>query len=181
MVFVPSSLTEGLLVEGRTELSARRHVDFVTLHEYGHIAAKRYFHPASARDYGRVHWFEELVATYFGYAFVRAVDPEWAAAARKEWAAQVDGYTPRALSLDWRFMRGLPPDERARTYGWYQFLLNLRAAEIYDQHDVAFLRALKEALPWDDMGSWTTASLLPMLDRIAPGFEAWAEQLHSGR
>jgi hypothetical protein len=152
-------------------------VDFVLLHEYGHIAAKAYFRPADDRDYLTVKWFEELLATYFAYAFVRASDSAWATAARDAWRSEVQRYTPAELSLDWSFMNDLPGDELARTYAWYQFMLNLRAAEIYDQHGIRFLEMLQEQLPWHEADDWNTAVVLPLLEEIAPGFEAWEASL----
>jgi len=179
LIFMPSSLQEGLLIQGPTELEDRRRVDFVLLHEYGHIAAKAYFRPMDDQDYLPVKWFEELLATYFAYAFVHASDSAWAKAAEVAWLGEVGGYTPSVLSLDWSFMNALPGNELARTYGWYQFMLNLRAAEIYDEHGLDFLRTLKEQLPWQDTGDWNTAILLPRLEEIAPGFKAWEESLPS--
>jgi hypothetical protein len=55
-----------VLIDGRNT----RRVDFVTLHEFGHLGAKQYLHPASTHEELRIPWFEELVATYFAYAFV---------------------------------------------------------------------------------------------------------------
>lgn len=177
LIFVPSSLEEGLLVEGPTELDDRRRIDFVLLHEFGHIAAREYFRPSDEADYLPVKWFEELIATYFAHAFLQASDPAWARAARAAWLDELGGPAPAVLSLDWSFMNGLPGDELARTYAWYQFMLNLRAAEIHDAHGLEFLRALKERLRWQEAGEWTTAGLLPQLEEIAPGFEAWAAGL----
>jgi hypothetical protein len=156
-----------------------RAIDFIALHEYGHLASKQYFHPTGNREYGPVRWFEEFLATYFGYAFVQTFHPQWAERIAREWKDNLENYTPRVLSLDWRFMRDLSPDELGRTYGWYQNMLNLRVADVYDQYGIAFLRALKEDLPWHDLDTWTTASLLPGLEDIAPGFEAWSESLET--
>jgi hypothetical protein len=75
-------------------------VDFVTIHEFGHIANKHYYHPTDAHEEFPLPWFEELVASYFAYAFIRSTDPQWTEAARKNWTASVDGYSPRVLSLD---------------------------------------------------------------------------------
>lgn len=177
LIFVPSSLEEGLLVQGPTELDDRRRVDFVLLHEYGHIAAREYFRPTDEADYLKVKWFEELLATYFAHAFLQASDPAWARAARAAWLDEVGGHAPAVLSLDWSFMNDLPGDELARTYAWYQFVLNLRAAEIHDDHGLEFLRALKGRLPWQEADDWTTAGLLPRLEAIAPGFESWEASL----
>lgn len=182
LMTVPASLDEGVLIFGPDELANRRRVQFVLLHEFGHLASKQYFHPTSNRDYSSVRWFEELLATYWAYAFVRSHDPEWARKIQGEWVDFVAAYTPPVLSLDWGWnvMDGLPPEEWARLFAWYQNLLNLRVAELYEEHGVGFLRAVKDQLAWEDGGDWTTASLLPALEEIAPGFVAWADGLQRG-
>lgn len=124
-------------------------------------------------------WFEELLATYFGYAFVHSSDSAWAEAARREWLGEVRAFTPRELSLDWSFMRDLPGPEIARTYGWYQFIAQPARRRHLRTAWPGFLRELKEKLPWNDSHNWTTASLLPLLEEVSPGFEHWAESLQS--
>jgi hypothetical protein len=180
LMVVPASLREGVLINGTDAVADRRRVDFVTLHEFGHLIAKQYLHPTSAHEELPILWFEEIVATYFGYAFVSSIDRDWAEASRREWMADVAGYTPRTRSLDWSFMRGLPPAELASTYGWYQVVLNLRVADIYATHGLGFLRALKENLPFHSMNTWTTESLLADLERITPGFQRWADEFQKG-
>lgn len=181
LLVLPSSLEEGLLIEGRDALEDRRRVDFVALHEFGHVAAREYFRPASEADYIPIKWFEELVATYFAYAHVASSDPEWAAAARGEWSSQLERYTPPVLSLDWRFMNSLPGREMAQAYGWYQFLLNLRAAELYDRHGVGLLRGLKERLAWNDAQSWSDETVLAVMDGLDPEFARWARNFGNGQ
>lgn len=181
LMTVPASLEQGVLISGSDRDADLRRVQFVLLHELGHLANKRYLHPDSPRPYSSVHWLEELLATYFAYAFVRTHDPRWAEAGRAEWATIVEGYTPPVLSLDWPFMRELPPGEAARTYGWYQNLLNLRVAELYEKHGLDLLRRLRSELPWSRSGEWTTETVLPILERVAPGFQAWADGLSSGQ
>lgn len=161
-------------------LTRRRTVDFVLLHEYGHLAAKAYFRADSDQDYLPVSWFEEFLANYFAYAFVRASDLDWSEAGKAAWRDEVEGFTPSVLSLNWSFMNELPPDELARTYGWYQYLLNLRAADVYEQHGLGFLRALEDRLAWEETEDWTTESLLSSLEEVAPGFKAWSDGLQHG-
>lgn len=181
LIFVPSSLEEGLLVRGRDTMTERRRVvNFISIHEYGHLATKEYFIAASKRDYLPVSWFNELLSNIFAYAFVASTDPEWAKVSKEMWTGVVESRKPTVLSLDWGFMNDLPPDELARTYAWYQNLLNLRAAELYDEHGLGFLRALKDRLAWEEAGGWTTESLLASLEEIAPGFKAWARDLENG-
>lgn len=180
LIVTPSSLTEGALIAGGNDVVDRKRVDFVTLHEFGHLAAKRYLHPASAYEEMPILWFEEFVATYFAYAFLSSFDPRWLDFAREDWAGHVDAYAPRIRSLDWTFMRALPPDELAPTYGWYQNVLNLRAADVHAEHSLGFLRMLREELPVHAMDAWTTESLLEQLERLAPGFQEWADALQEG-
>lgn len=173
----PASLSQGVLIVGPDQDANLRRVRFVLLHEFGHLAGKRYLHPASSHPYSSVRWFEELVATYFAYAFVHAHDPAWAKASRGERAAFVAGSQPSVVSLDWSFMRELAPEEFGWTYAWYQNLLNLRAAELHEEHGLAFLIRLRDELPWETSDEWTTETLMPHLERVAPGFRAWADGL----
>ena len=180
LMTVPASLDEGVLILGPDDKANRRRVRFVMLHEFGHIANKRHLHPESPVPYSSVRWFEELLATYFAYSYVRAHDPQWAEASRREWVDTLNGYSPAVRSLDWGFMRELPPDEFARTYAWYQILLNLWVSDVYEEHGLSFLRAVRDQLPWKEAGTWTTEFLLPALDEIAPGFVARADNLQRG-
>lgn len=180
LMTVPASLDEGVLILGPDDKANRRRVRFVMLHEFGHIANKRHLHPESPVPYSLVRWFEEFLATYFAYSYVRAHDPGWAEASRREWVDFLNGYSPAVLSLDWRFMRELPPEEFARTYAWYQILLNLWVADLYEERGLGFLRAVKDQLAWKGSGSWTTESLLPALEEIAPGFETRVNNLQRG-
>lgn len=178
---VPASLDEGVLIVGPDDEADLRRVRFVMLHEFGHLASKRYLHPESSRPYSSVKWFEEFLASYFAYAFVRSAYPEWAETSRSEWSDFIAGYTPPVLSpLDWSFMRDLPPEESGQTFAWYQVLLNLRAAAVYEEHGFDFLRQVRDQLAWDEAGEWTAESVLSTLEGFAPGFEAWAQDVAIG-
>jgi hypothetical protein len=76
-------------------------------------------------------------------------------AARKEWSGRVASFDPVVRSLDWTFMSRLPPQTLADTYAWYQFLLNLQAAELFERHGVEFLQTLDTELSWDTADDWT--------------------------
>lgn len=176
LLLLPSSLSEGVLIQGPNALADRRRVDFVALHEYGHVAAKEYFRPGSAEDYIPVPWFEELIATYFAFAYVASAEPAWAEAAKQEWLGQIERFKPSVRSLDWGFMAALPGPEFAQTYGWYQFLLNLQCAKLYESHGLDLLPALKGGLQWDGAQGWTSNSVLDGLEELAPRFTEWARE-----
>jgi hypothetical protein len=181
LMAVPASLDEGVLIQGPDRAADLRRVRFVMLHEFGHLVAKKYLHPESQHLYSSVRWFEELIATYFAYAFVSRTDPAWARAGRLEWAAFVQRDPPASATLDWRFMANLPPEQFGRTYAWYQNLLNVRAADLYAEHGMDFLRDLRDQLVWTSSDEWTSDALLNRLESFAPGFQAWAAQLEQGR
>lgn len=177
LLFVQSSLSEGFMVRGPSPQHDRYRIGFGLLHEHGHLLEKAYFRPQSAEEGLPTSWFGELLANYFAYAYLHSVQPEWAEAAKGMWRAVVEGYTPSTLSLEWSFMNDLPPQELARTYAWYQNLLNLRAAALFEVHGLDLLRSLKDGLAWESTASWTTPSLLNALEHVAPGFQDWANDL----
>jgi len=179
LIFLPSSLKEGLLIKGPDEMADRRRVDFIALHELGHLAAKHYYRSSITGEPVPVSWLNELLATYFAISFIKSTNTEWARAIQAEWQANVEQYTPGTISLDWNFMNALQPDELARTYAWYQNLLNLRAAEVYDERGFKFLQDLKSGLVWDDVNNWTNKSVLAQLESISPGFTKWANTLET--
>lgn len=177
LLFTQSSLTEGFMVRGPTSQHDRYRIGFGLIHEHGHLLEKAFFRPFDPKDDLPVQWFAELLANYFAFAYLSTAEPEWASASKGMWKDVVGGYTPSKLSLDWSFMNDLPPQELARTYAWYQNLLNLRAAALYEAHGLGFLEELKEQLPWEDTAAWTSASVLDALENIAPGSRAWAVDL----
>lgn len=174
LLILPSSLEVGVLASGPDRLANQRRTDFVALHEYGHVAAKEFFGPTSSERDPAVPWFNEFLATYFAYSFVSAVDPQWAQAARDEWRGQVDGFEPTVRSLDWSYMYELSGPAVAQEYGWYQFLLNLRAADVHDRHGIGLLRQLEAVLDWTEADTWTSASLLQALETTVPDLVEWA-------
>ncbi len=179
LLFVPSSLSQGLLVRGPTPIHDRRRIDFILLHEYGHLAEEAFFRTARSERYETISWFTEFLANYFAYAYVHIADSDWAENGKVMWQEVIESYTPGVLSLEWGFMNDLPSEQLARTYAWYQNLLNLRAAEVYEEHGLDFLHSLKDRLAWKNSEEWTTESLLRSLEDIAPGFEAWSEDLQN--
>jgi hypothetical protein len=179
MIFVPSSLREGALIESDA-VENRHMVDAVLVHEFGHLVNKAYFHPDSAHEEFPILWFEELVANFVSYRYAALTDSAWAQSVRQRSRRGVERFTPSTRSLDWSFMRELSGPEAADTYGWYQYMLNLRAADLYAEYGQMLLPRLRAELSIDALDRWTTKSLLDELDRIAPGFHAWVGDLERG-
>ncbi len=112
---------------------------------------------------------------------MKSMDEDWEEMAKKGWKKIVESYTPPTLSLDWSFMNTLPAEELSRTYGWYQCLLDLKAAEIYKHSGLDFIIQLKEQLDLDMDEKLTNDELLTDLDKISPGIKQWANDLENGR
>lgn len=179
ILFVPSSLQVGALI-GPSATENGLMVDAIAIHEFGHLANKAFFHPDSAHEEFPVLWFEEFLADYIGYRYIANTDASWAQTYR-EWSSRFfEEFTPSVLSLDWSFMSELAGPDMADTYGWYQDLLTLRAADLHAEHDGKFLPALKAELDIDSMDSWDSEYLVGELDRVAPGFRQWVSDLEDG-
>ncbi len=180
IIMMPSSLTEGIMINPkRSRQQNKWFVDFVLLHEYSHFLEKDYFRPSDKSDYISVKWFGEFIANYLAYAYIHSTDTTWATEAKKMWRENLKTYTPGKFTLDWSFMNDLSPQELGPTYGWYQVMLNLKAAELYEKYGVGLLQTLKAELPWQEVENWNTKTLLPLLENIYPGFKKWSETIES--
>jgi hypothetical protein len=177
LMVVPASLREGALIIGPNALEDRRRVDFVTLHELGHLAAKRYLHPESGHEelpvLGSRSWSPPISATR---SFPRLITT--GQSLREKIGSLVLHARGRSNGA---FMRPfLRPNSPPRTAGTKLFL-KLRVADIYGKHRLTSLRDLKAKLPFDRMSTWTTESVLEDLERIAPGFQRWADEFQKGQ
>jgi hypothetical protein len=178
IIMMPASLDEGIMVtKERTRQQNKWFVDFVMVHEYCHFLEKDFFRPGDTKSYISLKWFGEFMANYLAYAYIYTADKDWAGAVKKLWKENLKAYTPTNFSLNWSFMNELPPQELGPTYGWYQVMLNLKAAELYEKYGLDLLHTLKKDLVWHDSKNWTTASILPQLENKFPGFIKWSENI----
>lgn len=165
------------------EAVAKRFVDLVGFHELGHLYTVEYIYPHLAGTSAPIGWFEEMLATYFAYAFLRNVYPEWATV----WDTVIDRTV--AFADQQRYTSLTDFEERQKdisrtstgavpsNYGWYQAAFHQRVRDVFQQQGLTFVVRIKRELPWQDVQEWTTEQLLTRLDRIAPGFLNWAEEL----
>ena len=160
-----------------------RTAQVVTLHQLGHIVTAAYLQPAGFRGPAPpVRWFDELLASYFSYAYMREHDPEladfmtdlaWDMTRRTEprfsGLAQYDAFYESYLSVP----------QGAANLGWYHNAFNLRAAELYRKHGTDLMDEIRRELPWSRLESWNTEELLELLEPVSRGFFAWAEEMQS--
>ncbi len=151
------------------EEGARRYVDLVGLHELGHTYTAAYGIRASRK------WLNELLATYAAYAFLRQHQPRQA----QLWDGILQGYLdavrPQYTSLE-DFDR-LYFGVGARNYVWYQAQFQQMARRAYEAKGLGFLREVRAAFPQTDTAPVSMETALERLERIQPGFQAWAAGL----
>ena len=143
-------------------------VDLVGYHELGHLYVGEWGINPHTR------WFGELLATYFGYAFMAEQLPDlartWEIVSRSD-----GGNTPQHRSLaDFeRLYSGVGADN----YIWYQDRFSERVFAIFPIDGLDFLRKVKDAFPRDSNEKLASDALLERLENIRPGFKAWAAAL----
>jgi hypothetical protein len=147
------------------EGAARSHVALVGLHELGHVLVNTY----GIRT--RSLWLNEWLATYAGYAFMRAQRPIDALV----WEGVLQGFRDavqpehRTLEEFERLYFGVG----ALNYVWYQARFQAQVQAVHATHGVDFLRRVRAAFA-PNAPSASGADVLTRLESIAPGFRAWA-------
>ena len=140
--------------------------DAISLHEIGHLLTNAYHLDT------RQAWFNEFMATYFGYVFMRQYDPEMALVWDVVMEASREGYKPAHTSLD--DLNKLYTDVGLDNYIWFQNVIQDRVHVVCDLHGIDFIRKAKQVLDNDTSTFETAADLIAVLDEIAPGFREWA-------
>ena len=147
----------------------RRMVDLIGLHEIGHAQVTAYGIDARQR------WFNELLASYFAYAYMQRNEPTNAVVWDRVTQAGREGHTPSYTSLD-DFNR-LYLAVGVSDYGWYQNVFQKRIQAVYEEHGLDFLRRVRECFSNPEWRPESAAELLDVLEGIAPGFLAWSAEL----
>ena len=145
-------------------------VDLVGYHELGHLYVGEWGINPHTR------WFSELLATYFGYAFMAERLPDlartWEIVSRSD-----AGNTPehRSLADFERLYSGVGADN----YIWYQGRFSERVFAIFASERLDFLRKVKNAFPRGPNERLPPDQMLEQLEKMWPGFNAWAMSLEA--
>jgi len=157
------------------EAAADQFVDLMGFHELGHQLA---------RVYGvdpQVHWLDEVIATYFLYAYISERKPEMKPVL--ELLVRPSKIRPRNTSLEDFERLYLRVDD----YGWYQGMFETRVRELYPKMGLKFLEELRRKFPaaanlpkeqpakGEAARGISPASVLEQVEQIAPGFQTWAQ------
>ena len=155
----------------------------LVLHEMGHLQVRRYgIEPPN-------YWLTEFLCNYLSYAYLKTEKPRLALVvealnlvptARQPHTSLEDFET---LSRDPKIPTG-PTNIGFDNYGWYQQQFERRAISAYGTcGGVSFLTRVKTAFPSGASGAIAKpkaapAEALARLERLCPGFEAWASTLN---
>jgi hypothetical protein len=157
------------------EAAANQFVDLLGFHELGHQLARVY-----AVD-PQVHWLDEVIATYFLYAYVSERKPEMKPVL--DLFGRPSKTRPKNTSLEDFERLYLRVDD----YGWYQGMFEVRVRELYPKMGLKFLEELRRRFPAATNtskeqranGQPATGVLLTrvleQVEQVAPGFRAWAQ------
>jgi hypothetical protein len=145
-------------------------VDLVGYHELGHLYVREWGIKSDTR------WFGELLATYFGYAFMAERKPDLA----RSWeiVSKSDARTTpqhRSLADFERLYSGVG----AGNYIWYQNRFSERVFAVFRTEGLDFLRKVKDAFPSLANETLTSDEVLVRLEKIRPGFRAWATSIEA--
>lgn len=167
---VSQATVDRLTAAGRTyEQAARRYVDLVGLHELGHTYARAYGIRVPSP------WVNELLATYFAYAFLSARYSDRATVWSGILDAYVDAVTPEHSTL--AAFDSLYFDVGPRNYIWYQAQFQEMVERAHATSGLGFLRRVREAFPMGDATVPSAEVVLERMERIQPGFREWAAAL----
>jgi hypothetical protein len=145
--------------------AARRFILHPAYHEVGHTLVAQYGIEA------RSHWLNEMLASYFAYAYEKARD--------RETATIVEGFTKMSSPpIAYASLEDFEahPMMDAANYDWYQWQFQSRIVEVYRQQGLGFLVKVKAEFP-EGTRAMTMAETLSRLETISPGFKAWARRL----
>ena len=150
------------------EIAKRRMVDLIGLHEIGH--AQVYAYGLDAKQ----PWFNEFLASYFAYGYMRSREPEMAVVWDAVTRAGREGHEPTHSSLD--DLNRLYVGVGVGDYVWYQNVFQDRIRAVWDEHGLDFLRRALDRMSDPQWDPESAAELLAVLEEVAPGFLAWAEK-----
>jgi len=174
---IPPEVLQAFVESNHTtfEAAADQFVDLIGFHELGHQLCRVY-----TIDW-QVHWLDEVIATYFLYAYVSEQKPEMKRVI--DLLGRPSKKRPKNTSLE-DFERLY---DKVDDYGWYQGMFEVRVRELYPKMGLKFLEELRRRFPAsantskehpakaEAASAVSPASVLEQVEQIAPGFQTWAQ------
>ena len=154
------------------EQAAEKTVDLIGLHELGHTYS---------RQIGIVpprpnKWFNEFMASYFAYAYLREKRPKLATLFHTM-TADMALVTPKQKHTTLDDFERFYVEVGPANYGWYQGKFFERVAQVYDAKGLSFIEEVRKAFPGNEKETLTIEVVLERSEKIAPGFISWSKDL----
>jgi hypothetical protein len=172
---VPPAMLRRALANGRKWSQVKfEGCDGIGTHEIGHSIIRQLGIDAQTK------WFDEFLASYVGYAYLKAKSPAQALSNEIFWTVGLNNSPHPFTKLDdFETRYNQLQQEYPANYGWYQLALDQRVIEIYTQSGVEYLQEVRNQFP-EGAPTLDNAQLLNKLEKISPGWKAWAAQLEAG-
>ena len=170
---VPQGLLRRALANGRTWRQVQfEGCDGIGTHEIGHVIVR-----ALGID-PQTGWFNELLASYVGYAYLRKKFPLQALSSEIFWRQGLAAphHFSRLEDFDSHYDELMQHDPA--NYGWYQVAFDQRVIDVYREQGIGFLRTVRLAFPQGGP-RLTTPEIVDRLDGLAVGWKAWAASFTS--
>ncbi|HSJ65469.1 MAG TPA: prolyl oligopeptidase family serine peptidase [Gemmatimonadaceae bacterium] len=167
---------------GHPPAEVGRAVDVIGFHELGHLLMRQYFYGTRLATHAfSVRWFEEFMATYLGHGYLWQTEGLGADPLRAELLRDLTVPHTTLAEFERHVDEYIETPQGWANYGWFQAQFAERGRAVFAQHGLDFIRRVRTELPWDRYDEWTSVELLGWLERIQPGFEAWARALARSR
>jgi len=143
-------------------------IDFVALHELGHAYHLKF----GIKNY--VNFFAEFMADYIAYAFLRSTEERLDKKVLAVLSSNVETIIPIHSSfLKWENFRS---SEHPPTEAWYNSVVTLKAAEVFEQRGFEFLHVVRKAFP-EEEGQLNTETIIARMDSLNPGILKWSNEI----
>lgn len=178
VIFMPADTSRGAVVDDLSNILERSdaniYVNSIGIHETGHTYVCEYIYGSRFTDAEiPFRWFDELMADYFCYAFLKNVYPQMADliydVAFRDYNTADYSYTSLQQFEEYYFEIA-PPN-----YHWYQCAFIKRVIDVYNKSGISFISEVRNKISWNQ--NFTTKELLTKLEEISPGFLNWEATL----
>jgi hypothetical protein len=148
--------------------------DGIGTHEIGHSIV----YQVGIR--AQTHWFDEFLASYIGYAYLKERHPSQLLGSEIFWKMGLDAPHPFTTLSDFESRYDELATKYPQNYGWYQFTLEEHVIEVYRRQGVQFLTRVREEFPSNGL-HLNSDQVLEKLERIDPGWKMWAAKVEGGK
>jgi hypothetical protein len=171
---VPPGMLRRALVNGRKWDQVKfEGCDGIGTHEVGHFVIRQLgIEP-------QIHWFSEFLASYAGYAYLKARHPEQALSNEIFWIVALKNSPHRFTKLDdFESKYDELQQKYPGNYGWYQLALDQRVIEVFNESGLNYLLRIRQEFP-TGAPALDSAQLLDKLEMISAGWRAWSLRLEA--